>query len=105
MFWLLLIARYGSALLHASLFVAGVYFLVNSEWPQGFGCLLVLLVWQMSSVRDRLDSIRDSLRGFTDEDVYDTLRKGEAKLPEPEGLGETPALLRDIRNNQMRKLD
>ena len=100
LFWLDLLFR----LLRATLFATGVCFLMMGEWPRGFGCLLVLLVWQTSNVRDRLDSIRDSLRGFTDEDAYDTLHKG-ASLPDPKGLGEIPTLLRDIRNNQMRKLE
>jgi hypothetical protein len=84
------------------LFAAGLYFLVVKEWVEGFGCLLVLLVWQISTVQQLLEAIRDTLRGFTDEEMFAKARTDANGLPDPKGLGEIPVLLRDIRNNHLR---
>lgn len=85
----------------ALLFVAGLYFLFVKEWVQGFGCLLVLLVWQMTTVQQLLEAIRDSVRGFTDDEMFARARTGVVGLPDAKGFGEIPVILRDIRNTQI----
>jgi hypothetical protein len=99
LFWLAILVDYGGGL-RAGLFFAAVFLLVTGQWFQGFGCLLTLLVWQMSNILVRLDSIRDSLRGFTDSDVLSALwNTSKEGLPEHKGLAEILAVLKSLQTS------
>jgi hypothetical protein len=102
-YWMSVLSRYGSGLIRLALFVAGVYFLFEGPWSNGVGGLAILFFWKLNMLQDRLGSIRDSLRGFSDDDAYEALRTGDATALNPKGLlQEIATILRDIRNNQMK---
>ena len=94
----------GPKLIRLALFCVGIYFFFTDQWNAGFGCFTVLLWWKLGIVEDRLQELRDAIRGLTDDELMEAIKQGTTTPPlSKNGLGEIVVLLRDIRNNQMNR--
>src|SRR4051812_21290221 len=83
-------------------FEYSVYCFATESWYAGFGCFAVLLFWKGATIQSKLEEIRNTLRGFSDDDVLQAVKSGTSPTWNQKGLlGEIAVLLRDIRNNQM----
>ena len=101
-FWILSLSRLVRKTFRLVLFVAGVYFVIEGPWSYGVACLGILALWKLDMIQDRLEAVRDHLRGLSDDDIYDALKRGDIESMKTKGLlQEAIVVLRDIRNNQM----
>jgi hypothetical protein len=101
-FWILVVSRLVRKLFRLALLVAGVYFVLEGPSSYGVACFAILALWKLDILQDRLETIRDHLRGLSDDDIYEALRRGDAESLKAKGLlQESVVILRDIRNNQM----
>jgi hypothetical protein len=102
LFWILILTRSVRKLFRVALLVAGVYFVLEGPWINGVGCFAILVLWKLDILQDRVEAIRDHLRGLSDDDIYEALKRGDIELMKTKGhLQEAIVILRDIRNNQM----
>jgi hypothetical protein len=56
---------------------------LSREWFAGLGCFLILLFWEAVNIANRLEDIRDHIRGFSDDELLDTVtgKKARSDLP------------------------
>ncbi len=100
--WLFVLLRGFSKLFRMVVFCAGVIFLLTEQWFAGFGCFLYLLWWRVGITQSTLEQILFCIRGFTDDQLVRSIRKGAA----PDGKGvlgdlrEIAATLGEIRDHQ-----
>jgi hypothetical protein len=101
-FWILILSRLVLKTFRLALFVAGLYFVMEGPRSFGVACLAILALWKLDMIQERLEAVRDHLRGLSDDDIYEALKRGEIEPLKTKGLlQEAVVILRDIRNNQM----